>query len=220
MLTKLETPPIDALETDILTALVGRVLRISDITLGDDRRAKYLVRYRGQLYGEAAPAYDQLAASLRPYDITPVFRPTSDESPKRDQAASTPTGTPVSAHNTSVISQSDPHTILLMRGVIRPKPSNPWVNLILFVLTLASMVFTGALFAYDGPANPGRDELVRGLLGNLDQGLAFAASLLAILTAHEFGHYLAARTTRPPSPCPIFCPFPSVRLGQWAPLSS
>src|SRR5690606_15507150 len=129
--------------------------------------------------------YDQLAAALRPFDITPMFRNTSDEKSGRDKAKQTV----ASETNPS----NDPHTILLMRGVIRPKASNPWINLILFVLTLASMVFTGALFAYQGPANPGPQELVRGVVGNLDQGLAFAVSLLAILTTHEFGHYLAAR---------------------------
>lgn len=180
-------------------------MRISDITQGDERRARYLVRYRGQLYGEAAEAYDQLAQSLRPIDITPMFRNTSDETPDRQQTKSSPLG--------SATPQNDPHTILLLRGVIKPKPSNPWINLLLFLLTLVSMVFTGALFAYDGPANPGRDELVGGLLGSLDQGLAFAASLLAILTAHESGHYLAARHHKTAVTLPYFIPFPFSAFG-------
>lgn len=205
MLTKTETPPIEILDTDRLTALVARVMRITDITQGDERRARYLVRYRGQLYGEAEQAYDQLAESLRPLDITPMFRNTSDEAPDRRRAPDQIPG--------SAIPQNDPHTILLLRGVIRPKPSNPWLNLLLFLITLASMVFTGALFAYDGPPNPGRDELVRGLLGSLDQGLAFAASLLAILTTHEFGHYLAARHHKTAVTLPYFIPFPFSAFG-------
>lgn len=205
MLTKTQTPPIEILDTDRLTSLVGRVMRISDITQGDERRARYLVRYRGQLYGEAADAYDQLAQSLRPLDITPMFRNTSDDTPDRERAKSSPPG--------SATPQNDPHTILLLRGVIKPKPSNPWVNLLLFLLTLVSMVFTGALFAYDGPANAGRDELLRGLMGSLDQGLAFAASLLAILTAHEFGHYLAARHHNTAVTLPYFIPFPFSAFG-------
>ncbi len=209
MLTKTETPPVDSLDTDRLAALVGRVLRISDIALGGDRRTNYLVRYRGKLYGEPAEAYDQLAESLRPYDITPLFRPTEDD-PKilprsRDKSGIAPVTYPNP--------ESNPHTILLMRGVIRPKPTNPWINLLLFLLTLASMVFTGALFAYDGPANPGQAELVRGLLGSLDQGLAFAASLLAILTVHEFGHYLAARHHKTAVTMPYFIPFPFSAFG-------
>lgn len=205
MLTKPEASPENPIDTDRLTALVGRVLRISDITLGDDRRANYLVRYRGQLYGEAAEAYDQLAAALRPLDITPMFRNTSDEKSGRDKAKQSVAG--------DVNLRSDPHTILLMRGVIRPKASNPWINVILFVLTLASMVFTGALFAYKGPANPGLDDLWRGILNNLDMGAAFAISLLAILTTHEFGHYLAARYHKTAVTLPYFMPFPFSAFG-------
>lgn len=205
MLNKLETPSEIPIESDRLTPIVGRVLRISDIAVGDDRRAHYLVRYRGQLYGEPAEAYDQLAAALRPFDITPMFRNTSDEKSGRDKAKQ-----PVAGETNP---SSGPHTILLMRGVIRPKASNPWVNLILFVLTLASMIFTGALFAYQGPANPGPQELVRGVLGNLDQGLAFAVSLLAILTTHEFGHYLAARYHKTAVTLPYFLPFPFSAFG-------
>ena len=206
MLTKLETPPVNTIETDQLTALVGRVLRISDITLGDDRRANYLVRYRGQLYGESAEAYDQLAEILRPYEITPLFRNTRDETPppQRGQRA---------APESAAIPRNDPHTILLLRGVIHPKASNPWVNAILFALTLVSMVFTGALFTLEGSANPTPDELARGLLANLDQGLAFAVSLLAILTTHEFGHYLAARRHNTAVTLPYFIPFPFSAFG-------
>lgn len=209
MLTQSEPSPENPIDTDQLTALVGRVLRISDITLGDDRRANYLVRYRGQLYGEPAEAYDQLAESLRPYEITPMFRNTSDETSKRERGKSASVGIPTDG----AIPRNDPHTVLLLRGVVRPKASNPWINVILFALTLASMIFTGALFAYEGPANSGPNDLWRGILDNLDMGLAFAISLLAILTTHEFGHYLAARYHKTAVTLPYFMPFPFSAFG-------
>ena len=45
----------------------------------------------------------------------------------------------------------DQHAVLLIPGVIAPKPSNPWVNLLLFVLTVFSVIFAGALYGYNGP---------------------------------------------------------------------
>jgi len=204
MLNKPENPQLTAVEPEVLTQIVGRVLRISDITLGDDRRAHYLVRYRGQLYGEAEQAYDQLAANLRPYDITPLFRPTADEAQERKNPTLAPSRSNL---------QNDPHTILLLRGVIRPQPSNAWINLLLFLLTLVSMIFTGALFAYDGPPLNSREALMSGVLSSLGPGLAFAASLLAILLAHEFGHYLAARYHKTAVTLPYFLPFPFSAFG-------
>jgi membrane-associated protease RseP (regulator of RpoE activity) len=55
-------------------------------------------------------------------------------------------------------------------------------NVLLFVLTVASVYLTG--------------------------GLAFMLCLLAILLAHEFGHYFAARYHRVPASLPYFIPLP------------
>jgi membrane-associated protease RseP (regulator of RpoE activity) len=51
--------------------------------------------------------------------------------------------------------------------------------------------------------------LVRGL----STGWPFAASLLGILLAHEFGHYLMSRHHRTPATLPYFIPFPLSPLG-------
>ena len=61
-------------ETDILTSIVSRVLRIEDVTLGAPPKS-FIIRYRGQLYGDSAAAYDQLAESatqLRNYPPIPA----------------------------------------------------------------------------------------------------------------------------------------------------
>ena len=58
------------------------------------------------------------------------------------------------------------------------------LNLLLFVLTVASVYFT--------------------------VGLSFMLCLLAILLAHEFGHYFAARYHRVPASLPYFIPLPFV----------
>src|SRR5437764_62105 len=69
-------------------------------------------------------------------------------------------------------------------------------NALLFVATVASVFVTGL----DGKALLARDSIVH--------GLQFAASLLAILVAHEMGHYVAARIHRVDASLPYFIPLP------------
>jgi Zn-dependent protease len=170
-------------QADPYTPLVNKVLRVEEITWGDDKQ-NFLVRYRGRLYGEPEVAFDQLAAALRGLDVTPLFR-----------------------------NESGKHAIILMKGVVRPRASNPWVNLILFIFTLLSMLFAGTISHYEGPLSGGFDTIYPHLLPALGRGLAFAASLLAILLAHEFGHYLAGRYHRTAVTLPYFIPFPFSPFG-------
>ena len=69
------------------------------------------------------------------------------------------------------------------RPAPQPKPKY-WLHLGLFLLTIASTT--------------------------LIQGWLFSASLLAILTAHEFGHYFTAKYWGVPATLPYFIPFPSL----------
>src|SRR5512139_1123775 len=142
--------PMNPTEIDTLTPIVARVLKIDDITAGDPQK-NYLVRYRGQLYGDSDEAYDHLATSLRPLDITPLFR-----------------------------NEEGRHAVWLMPGAIQAKPSNPLVNLILFILTVLSVIFAGALYAYDGPAPESLTGMLSAILHSLSSGIPFAVSMLAI----------------------------------------
>ena len=139
---------------------------------------------QGELLLDSEVAYDQLAESLLNHEVTPLFRV-----------------------------ESGRHTILLLEGVISPKPSNPWVNLVLFVLTVISVLFAGALYDYSGPVSDSPIEMIQFVLSNLWKGWPFAVSLLAILLAHEFGHYLAARYHRSAVSLPYFIPFPISIFG-------
>ena len=49
--------------------------------------------------------------------------------------------------------------------------------------------------------------------GSLAAGLAFSVPLMAILLAHEFGHYIAARMHRVPASLPLFIPMPISQIG-------
>ena len=168
-----------------ITAIIRLVMQIDSIT-AEAPEEKILARYRGQLSKDSTEAYDQLAQAMKRYGITPLFR-----------------------------DEDDHHLIILMDGVIEPKPSNPWINLILFVLTFFSVLFAGTLYSYDGPIPTGANEwdMILILLRNLDQGLPFGLGLLAILLAHEFGHFLAARYHKTAVTLPYFIPLPISYFG-------
>lgn len=170
-------------EIEQLTRTVAQVMRIDDVTTGDPQKT-YLVRYRGQIQGDTSQAYERLAAQLKTYQLTPLFR-----------------------------NEKDQHAIILLQGLIEPKASNPWVNLILFLFTLLSVIFAGALYSYSGPQPDSANELFTELLRSLPSGIPFAVSLLAILVAHEFGHYLAGRYHKTHVTLPYFIPFPLSPFG-------
>jgi len=76
----------------------------------------------------------------------------------------------------------------------------PWWNGVLFLATIGTTVLSGAGFAgYSGDGIPG---LVLA-------GLSYSAAILAILLAHEMGHYLQARAWRVDSTLPYFIPIPT-----------
>lgn len=171
------------IDTEILTNIVGRFLQISDITTGTEKQI-YLVRYRGQLYGDSESAYDQLSDQLKSFGLLPLFR-------KEDSQ----------------------HVILLAPDNFQTRPSNPWTNLILFILTFLSVLFAGVLYIYDGPLPEDLGGMLTTLLMNLPMGFPFATSLLAILLAHEFGHYLVGRYHKALVSLPYFIPFPLSPFG-------
>jgi membrane-associated protease RseP (regulator of RpoE activity) len=78
-----------------------------------------------------------------------------------------------------------------------PRRRLPWWNIALFLATVATTVLSGAAFA--GWSGGGVDGLVLA-------GLSYSAAILAILFAHEMGHYLLARAWRVDSTFPFFLP--------------
>jgi len=79
-------------------------------------------------------------------------------------------------------------------------PSKPRLNILLFVLTVASTIMagSGAFFAFDPLTEPRR----------ILDGVPFAFTLLAILGTHEFGHYFVARAYGASVSLPYFIPAP------------
>ena len=73
--------------------------------------------------------------------------------------------------------------------------SRVWLHVLLFVLTFLSTTAAGAVY-------------VQRSVWPLPPGLAFSLPLMAILTCHELGHYLAARLHGVPASLPYFIPLP------------
>ena len=168
-------------EQEILNSIIARVFRIEDFTMGKTGES-FLFRYRGQLLTDSIEAFDHLTAVLRPYQLMPLFRKEED----------------------------DRHVIYLAASLPEPKPSNMWINIGLFFLTVLSVIWTG--MGYTDPA------LLAGASGTVQQmwlslihgGLPFAVSLLGILLAHEFGHYFMTRYHKTSATLPYFIPFPTL----------
>jgi membrane-associated protease RseP (regulator of RpoE activity) len=179
-------------EPEIFSSIVAQVFRIEEVTLGDPiprpgtdaSTLGYFLRYRGELQGDSIEAYDRLAAALLPYDITPLFR-----------------------------LQDGRQTILLMRGTIHPRPGRIWINILLFVLTLLSVLYAGAMYSYQGSLPEDAVGQIWTLVTHLWVGWPFALSLLSILLAHEFGHYFVGRARGAAVSLPFFIPLPVSMLG-------
>ncbi len=169
-------------ETEILKSIVSRVFRIDDITIDESPKGR-LIRYRGQLLSDdSASAYDRLAESVKPYGFTPLFRIEKGE-----------------------------QVIYLTPTPAEQKLPNPWVNIVLFLATVFSVMLAGAQPTGPVPDNPG--EQILALFKAIFTGWPFALSLLAILLAHEFGHYFVSRYHKTPATLPYFIPFPLSPLG-------
>ncbi len=168
---------------DIFPSIVSRVFRVDEVTHGDPK-GRFFMRYRGELLGDSAAAYDQLAEALRPYDVTPLFR-----------------------------IEDGRQTVLLARGTIHPRPGRLWVNVLLFALTVLSVLFAGTIYSYTGPLPDDTLGQIGVLVAHLWVGWPFAVSLLAILLAHELGHYFVGRARGAAVSLPYFIPFPLPPLG-------
>ena len=85
-----------------------------------------------------------------------------------------------------------------------PTPQRLWLHLLLFTLTTFSMTAAGAMQQGVDPLSSTK------ALVHLVEGIPFAATLLFILTVHEFGHYFAAQSWGVKASLPYFLPLPYV----------
>jgi membrane-associated protease RseP (regulator of RpoE activity) len=91
-----------------------------------------------------------------------------------------------------------------------PRPPRGTLNVVLFALTVVSVLLAGGDAAGSEATWGGILSDARVLGHHLWLGAPFAATLLGILLAHEFAHYFAARHYRVDASLPYFIPFPSL----------
>ncbi len=165
-----------------LRSQVEQVMQIEDVTRGD-RQLGFSVRFRGRLMQEADLVFDRLEPIFERQGMTLLFR-----------------------------EESHQHVILGVDGLVRPTPSDSRVNIALFVVTLLSVIYTGVVFAnvntYSASFTQPNLSTTAGIVDLILGGLPFGLALMAILLAHEFGHYLAARHHKTSVTLPYFLPLP------------
>jgi membrane-associated protease RseP (regulator of RpoE activity) len=106
---------------------------------------------------------------------------------------------------TPVLSEEDGLQILRALPVVADeRTGKKWVNAVLFVLTVLSVLFLGAL-------RENVDVFSRPL--EIWRGWRFAVTILGILTAHELSHYFVGVRHGSPTSLPYFIPLPLSILG-------
>jgi len=85
-----------------------------------------------------------------------------------------------------------------------------WVHLTLLLLTFASAVVANVLPRLPGHSLQSYFTTLSTHPGRLWDGVPFAVTLLAILLAHEMGHYLTARANHVDQSLPYFIPAPTL----------
>ena len=83
----------------------------------------------------------------------------------------------------------------------RGRRPSPFLNLFLFVATMATTWFAGL-------SGETIDEAIR-------NGLVYMASIMGILLSHEMGHYIMAKRNRMDASLPYFIPFPLGPIGTF-----
>lgn len=166
-----------------LDAIITRYFVCDSVMEGVQNKKPY-IRYSGHFTSEDTEGiHGELMDRLAPDQIVPLFR-----------------------------IEDGQQVIYLLEGMPQPGPNRPWINLLLFVLTLLSVLISGAMYSLptDLPANT---NPYLEILKNIGAGWPFAVSLLAILGTHEFGHYLMGRYHKTNVTLPFFIPFPFSSFG-------
>lgn len=156
--------------------------------------SRLLMTFKGKLTLNSEQAYHQLDDLFLSRDLLPVFR--SEPTPEGQSR----------------------HVIYVVQGRVKPQNGGGFLSLILFILTVFSVLFVGTLMAIGeiGDVDPFlANQLSDNIWGELWRGIPYAASILLILGAHELGHYFAARYHRTAASLPYFLPFPFGIFGTF-----
>ncbi len=167
---------------DDLSPYVEQVFEIQGVSAGA-ANGPVIVKYQGRLRDlDSEKVYERLTGALARYSVTPIFRTEEDGR----------------------------QSIILVKTPPKPKPSRNWVNLVLFIVTVLSVLFAGILYGLGGALPQNLNDFVSALLSS---GIPFTVSMIAILGIHELGHYLVGRRHGVQVSLPYFIPMPLSALG-------
>lgn len=186
----LRFPPMPAAEAQVLAgqvqALVAADLAVESVQVAREQEREGAVVLRGRLLRPSHEVFPHWLAALNARGCTPVLRPDPGQ----------PAG----------------QVVLHILPVVAPKgETRAWINLLLFIATVISTLFVGAIYAVvaAGEVAPSSaTEFVLTTPTKLILGFPFMLTMLSILTAHEFGHYFAARFHKVAVTLPYFIPLP------------
>jgi membrane-associated protease RseP (regulator of RpoE activity) len=170
---------------DRLLPDVRAVLEVSNAEAGGPE-GPYLAKFAGRLRMDSEQAYERLQPAFARAGATALLR-----------------------------QQADQHLVLAVPELRERAPGNPTINVLLFLATFATVLFVGLSYAqgYLQQTPAARNLPVLG--EPLPLALLYAASLLGILVAHEFGHFLMGRYHKTAVSLPYFIPFPGGLFGTF-----
>jgi membrane-associated protease RseP (regulator of RpoE activity) len=165
-------PPITNLPLEEIEALRSEIADLFVVydTSLDQPEPGY-VRFRGRFLVDTAVCFDDLRTRFERHGFTPMIR-----------------------------QEDDRVALIALPTVFDPPASQWWINLVLFIATILSTLYVGAMYETGDPETA---------LRALWLGWKFSASIMLILGAHELGHYFAARYHKVPVSLPYFIPMPT-----------
>lgn len=177
----IDEPHIDEASADLHDKVQRLVFAIADLyavrDITIDVPQKDHVRFRGTLLCDLETQFDTLRQRFEQFGYTPLIRDQDGEA-----------------------------VLIGLPQVFRPKPTNPLINLILFIATIFSTLLVGAWYNDLPPTYWSMQSISAFLLS----GWPFSLSILLILGAHELGHYFAARFHKVHVTLPYFIPVPTI----------
>jgi len=165
-----------------LAAAISPVFAVENVTTG--LAGGRVIQLQGQLLTYSEEAYDYIAAHFKDYGYTALLR----------QAPSSSAGQ----------SSKGRVVVVALPGLVAARPSRELAPIVLFVLTVLSVLYAGALMQAPD---------YEWALAHPLAGVPFALGLLSILIAHELGHYLVSRRLGVAASLPYFIPMPFNLFG-------
>lgn len=169
------------LENDLqpLHDFVRSYVVIESITTGR-KEDKWLIRYIGNLKNpeQSESAFDAIEKRAKLYKFSALLT-----------------------------EENNKHVVYLLDEIPAAKKSNPRTNLVLFIITIISVLVTGGIFST--PTLPEKFDL-QAIMLIAKNGWPFAIAILVILGAHEMGHYIAGRKHGVNVTLPYFIPLPII----------